>query len=184
MRLRRRCPVRQRPSFQGIGFGVQFGKKNRVHILHIGVDRNVIFGEIVVHVAAEARIEDHRFFEGRADAKDHPDRLRSRGLLVQDTAGGKDAQHVSQPDLAGIDIDANLGKVRAIGLLREVCARGARSDLAVGVDVKDPDSRTARRVIRMPRCPFSSMTAAFVPGGDPSSPAIVKRLTGGHVPGV
>ena len=71
-----------------------------------------------------------------------------------------------------------------IGLLREVCARGARSDLAVGVDETDPDSRTARRVIRMPRCPFSSMTGAFVPGGDPSSPAIVKRLTGGHVPGV
>jgi hypothetical protein len=33
-------------------------------------------------------------------------------------------------------------------------------------------------------CRLSSMTGAFVPGFDPSSLIIVKRLTGGHVPAV
>src|SRR6202042_13016 len=48
--------------------------------------------------------------------------------------GGKNAQHASQPDLAGIDLDADFSKVRAIRLLREFCARGAGSDLTIGVD--------------------------------------------------
>jgi hypothetical protein len=46
-----------------------------------------------------------------------------------------------------------------------------------------PDARTARRVIRVPRCPFSSMTGAFVPGFDPPS-LVVKRLAASRPTGV
>ena len=70
-------------AFQRVGFGVEFGKENSVHIEYIGMDRHMVFGEIVVHEAAKARVEDYRFFQGRAEAEDHaPDRLRSRGLFV------------------------------------------------------------------------------------------------------
>ena len=106
----------------------------------------MIFGEVVIHEATEARVEDHRFLEGSADSKDHAaDRLRSRGLFIQDAAGSEDAQHASYPDLSGIDIDADFGKVRAIGLLREFCARGAGFNLAVGIDAFRTDQAYERR---------------------------------------
>src|SRR5271170_6020380 len=70
-------------ALQRIGFGVELGKENRVHVEHIGMDWDVISSEVVVYEAAEARVEDKRFFEGCTDAKYHAaDRLRSRGLLV------------------------------------------------------------------------------------------------------
>ena len=59
------------PLLFRVGFGVEFGKENGIDIEHIGMDRNMVFGEVVVAEAAEARVEDQRFFKSVAHAKDH-----------------------------------------------------------------------------------------------------------------
>ena len=82
------------------------------------MDRNVVFGEIVIDEVAKTRVQNHLFLQGRTDTKDHAaDRLRPGCLGIQDTARGENAQHASQTDLTGIGIDTDLGEMGAIGLL-------------------------------------------------------------------
>ena len=70
----------------------------------------------------------------RAHAEHHSaDGLRPRRLGVQDTAGGEYAEHAPQTHLTGIRVDADLGEMCAVGLLREILVVAARPDFAVGV---------------------------------------------------
>ena len=96
--------------------------------------RHEVFGEIPIDEIAEAGIERHPFVQSRSDAEHQSaDRLRPRRLRVQDPAGRKYAQHAPQPHFAGINVDADLGEMRAVGLLREILVVAARLDFAVGV---------------------------------------------------
>ena len=58
-----------------------------VDVVDIGVDRDVILGEVVVHEAAEARDRARLLLQRHADAPDDAaEDLAARGLRVEDPA--------------------------------------------------------------------------------------------------
>src|SRR5260370_24443453 len=104
-----------------MGFVCEFRTEDRGPTEDVGMHARVVFGKIVIDEVTEARVESHCFLQRRSDAEDHAaDRLGSGSLVIQDTAGGEDAPHASQPDLAGVRINAYLREVRSAGLLREI----------------------------------------------------------------
>jgi hypothetical protein len=155
-------------ALQRIGSVVQLGEKGGVDSRNIGMHRDQIFGEIPIDEIAEARIKRHPFLQCGSDAERHSaDGLRPRGLGVQDMAGGEYAEHASHSYLAGIHVDADLGEMRAVGLLREILVVAARLDFAVGIEAGAYKLRQTHGLFY--RCDVASLNRAVVG----SMPAIV-----------
>jgi hypothetical protein len=94
--------------------GIHFIHPERLNLGHVGVHRNVIFGEVIVDKPAEARVHDGILVQGEPDAPDHAaDKLAARGARVDDAAGPERADHAGDAHLAERRVDANLGELRS-----------------------------------------------------------------------
>src|SRR3954462_1026633 len=80
----------------------------------IGVDGDVVAGQVVVRVVAELLV-DAAFLEQRhRDPHRHPaEELRAGRLRVDDPAAREDAGRARDAHLAGVDVDAHLDELRA-----------------------------------------------------------------------
>ena len=128
------------------------------------MNRHVVFGEVVIDEMAEALVDHEILGQRRPDAEDHAaDRLRPRRLGIEDAPGREHAEHAAQADLAGILVDADLGEMRAIGLLAERLARVARIGRALGRSVGPAKGRDLGEVERSCRRCVSRPPAKVAP---------------------
>src|SRR5215208_1264540 len=89
----------------------------------VGGRRDVVAGEVVVDVVAEARVEHALLVQRHRDAHRHPaDQLRACRARVDDPAGREHAGHPRDPQFARYRVNAHLGELRAVGVTRELGA--------------------------------------------------------------
>src|SRR5262245_17025746 len=113
-----------------------------VDVWYVGVARDVIAGQIVIGVVAEPRIHHALLVQRHRQPHRHAtDQLRPYGPGVRDPADAEAAKHPAYPDLAGVDVDADLDELGAEGIARQLALR---ADLLTGVD-RDRLSRRGRR---------------------------------------
>ena len=103
----------------------------RLNRWNVGVTRHVITAEIVVDKKAVARVDHSVFMQRCAHAPNHrTGGLTGGGFHVQNSPCGEHADHAPQADFAGVAVDADLGEMRAVGLLRKLFSHRAGHDLA------------------------------------------------------
>jgi hypothetical protein len=116
----------------------------------IGVGRDVVLREVVVHVVAEARVQDARLVQRHRQAHRHrTQELRAGRLRVDDATGGKDPQQPWDAHLTGVRIDADLDELRAKGVHGELLRLGVRVECAACLQ---PPGRDATAVLPMQPC--------------------------------
>src|SRR5207253_8001234 len=84
---------------------VPFLHEDHLDVVHVGVHRNVILREVVVHETSEGVVEETLLFEGRADAADDgAEHLAPRRLRIEDTPGGDGTDNAGNLDSAEVFI--------------------------------------------------------------------------------
>src|SRR5579864_5812836 len=85
-----------------------------VDLPDVGVGGDVVLGEVVVHVIAEARVQHALLVQGHRQPPRHAaQQLRAGRLRIDDASGGEDPQEARDTHLAGVFIYTNLGELRA-----------------------------------------------------------------------
>src|SRR5215210_7319113 len=83
-----------------------------VDLAHVGVGRDVVFGEVVVDHVSEPLVYQALLVQRHTETHRHPaDELRTGGLGVDDLPDGEDAGHARDAHLSGIRVYARLGEV-------------------------------------------------------------------------
>ena len=115
---------------------------------HVGIHRDVVFGEVRVDDPAGTGVADGLFVKRKRDAPDHPAKdLAADHARIDHTTGRERADKAGDPDLTEIGIDLDLGengavRVHGIGRLRG----GVGGGLAAGVDLAQPGAAKDIRV--------------------------------------
>jgi hypothetical protein len=127
----------------------------------IGVGRDMVRCKVVVHVVAEARVQDARLVQRHRQPPRHPaQQLRAGRLRVDDATGGKDPQQPWDTHLARVRVNAHLGELRAKGVHGELLRLGVRVECAAcreplgrddtAVLLAQPCAQRARRIADRP----------------------------------
>src|SRR3712207_5023578 len=89
--------------------GVLLLDEQRLDLVHVGVDGDVVVLEVRVHDAPEAVVYLGRLLQGHADAPhDAPYLLAVRRLRVDDTAAGRDLYRARDADLPDVGVNFDL----------------------------------------------------------------------------
>src|SRR6266853_1705966 len=100
-----------------IGLAVEAVKEHGLNRGNIGVNRYEVAGQITVDEGARALIDYGLFQKRHPNPKCHAaDHLRTRRFGIQYASGRKDSQHLPEPDLSRIRVNAYLGKMSAVGM--------------------------------------------------------------------
>src|SRR5262245_40755924 len=96
--------------------------EDHVNLTYVGVDGDVILGQIVVYEASEVLVHHALFFQRHADAPDNAaHNLTPRRLGIQDAPAGDGADDARDADYAQVLIDFHLRedcRMRIPGVLR------------------------------------------------------------------
>src|SRR5262249_1817045 len=98
---------------------VRLVDKDHPDVVHIGVHRHMILGDVGVHDAAEAVIDQRLLVQGHTDPPGHAaEDLATGGLRVQDASGGDRADHARDAYDTQLLVHFHLGKHRRMYVVR------------------------------------------------------------------
>src|SRR5260370_8956668 len=107
----------------------------------MGSGRDMVLREVMVHVIAEARVQDARLVQCHRQAHGHPaQQLRAGCLRIDDATNGKDPQQPWDTHLTRVRVDADLGELRAKGMHGELLRLGVRVKCAAGLQPPGRDT--------------------------------------------
>ena len=91
-----------------------------VDLVDVGVDGDVVLGEVFVDGAAVGGVDEGLFVEGHADAPDDAaDELVGAGLLVDEGADVVGADHAADLHHVGVGVDGDFGEDGSPGVRGE-----------------------------------------------------------------
>ena len=92
--------------------------EDHLDVVHVGIHRHMILGDVGIHDATEAVVDQRFLVQRHADAPDHAAHdLAVRGLGVQDAPGRDRADDASDADDAELLVHLHLGKDRRMRVL-------------------------------------------------------------------
>ena len=96
---------------------VRLVDEDDIDVVHVGVHRHVVFGNIGVHDAAEMVIDQRLLVQRHADAPHHAAHdLAARRLGVEDAPGRDRVDDAGDADHAELFVDLHLGEDRRMGV--------------------------------------------------------------------
>jgi integrase len=96
-----------------------------VELIDVGVDGDVVLGEVVVDDVAEGRVEDALFVQRHGQAHGHSAyELRPCRRGVEDVAGGEHSDEARDPHFGGVEVDVDLRELGTEGEPGDVGAPG------------------------------------------------------------
>src|SRR5260370_23247447 len=108
---------------QGVEFVVGDVEGGDIDLVDVGVDGDVILGEVFVDSAAVGWVDEGLFVEGHADAPDDAaDELVGSGLLIDEGADVVGADHAAHLHHVGVGVDGDFGEDGAPGVSGEAVA--------------------------------------------------------------
>src|SRR6185312_16953745 len=98
---------------------VRFLDEDDIDVVHVGIHGHVVFGNVGVHDASEAVVEQRFLVQRHADAPDHAaHHLAVGGLAIEDAAGGDGIDHAGHADDAKIFIHLDLREDGGVDVAR------------------------------------------------------------------
>ena len=98
---------------------VRLVDEDHLDVVHVGIHRHMILGDVGVHDAAEAVIDQRLLVQRHADAPHHAAHdLAVRGLGIQDAAGRDRADDAGDADDAELLVHLHLGEDRRMRVAR------------------------------------------------------------------
>jgi hypothetical protein len=146
-----------------------------VDVADVGVGRDVVVGEVVVHPLAERRVEDRLLHQRHRQTHRHPaEELRPRRRGVHDAPRREHAHHARDAHLARVDVDARLHELSTERVTSEVLVE--RVDVVLGVD-RDAHTVLGHRVTCGPPAPRACSSSPASPASSPAHTPTRRELS-------
>ena len=98
---------------------VRLVDEDHLDVVHVGIHRHMVLGDVGVHDAAEAVIDQRLLVQRHADAPHHAAHdLAVRGLGVEDAPGRDRVDDARDADDAELLVDLHLGEDRRMRVAR------------------------------------------------------------------